>query len=42
MSSVHEYNQVKQDIAGSLKLNPKYIIWDDYGNNYFPLLNNFR
>ena len=41
IDAVHEYNQVKQDTENALKLNPKYIIWDDYGNNYFPGVKQF-
>ena len=32
---------MKQDTENALKLNPKYIIWDDYGNNYFPGVKQF-
>lgn len=35
IDAVHEYNEVKQDTENALKLKPKYIIWDDYGNEEF-------
>jgi len=36
IDAIHEYHQVKQDTLNALKLNPKYIIFDDYGANMFP------
>ncbi len=36
IDAIHEYNQVKLDTENALKLNPKYIIFDDYGVGLFP------
>lgn len=35
IDAVHQYDQVKQDTENALKLNPKYIIFDDYGHPGF-------
>ena len=41
IDAVHEYNSVLQDTKNSLELNPKYIIYDDYGSKMFPGVKEF-
>ena len=41
IDAVHEYNEVLRDTENSLKLKPKYIIYDDYGSLMFPGVKEF-